>query len=113
MAVTSAGSKVYVANESDNTVSVIDTATNTVVVRPSADCSSGLAPDLCSRGVRPLRTLSEGTGGFLPGVPLDCLDTRDRHVHQLTRFVELTDPTRESNAGRRALSTTCLKPRKT
>jgi hypothetical protein len=43
--------------------------------RRCADCSSGWAPDLCTRGVRPLRTLSDGAGGFLPGVPLECLDT--------------------------------------
>src|SRR5215471_20355599 len=36
---------------------------------------AGLAPDLCSRGVRPLRILSDGAGGFLPGVPWECLDT--------------------------------------
>jgi hypothetical protein len=36
-------------------------------------------PDLCSRGVRPLRTLSDGARGFLPGVPSECLDTGDRH----------------------------------
>jgi hypothetical protein len=45
-----------------------------------ADASSVLAPDLCSTGVRPLRTLSDGAGGFLPGVPLECLDTGDRHL---------------------------------
>lgn len=39
------------------------------------DGSSGLVPDLCSRGVRPILTLTDGAGGLLPGVPLDlgCL----------------------------------------
>jgi hypothetical protein len=44
-----------------------------------ADGSSGLVPDLCSRHVRALRTLIDGAGGFLPGLPLECLDTGDRH----------------------------------
>jgi hypothetical protein len=30
-----------------------------------------LGADLCSRGVRLLRTLSDGAGGFLPGVPFE------------------------------------------
>jgi hypothetical protein len=34
--------------------------------------SSGLLPDLCSRGVRAKRSLTEGAGGFLPGVPVGC-----------------------------------------
>ena len=42
-----------------------------------ADGSSGLLLDLCFRGARPLRTLSDGDGGFLPGVPLGCLGMRD------------------------------------
>jgi hypothetical protein len=40
-----------------------------------ADGSSGLAPDLCSSGILPLRTLSDGAGGLLPAVPLESLDT--------------------------------------
>src|SRR5712672_2640460 len=44
------------------------------ISRHFADGSSGLLPDLCSRGVRPSRSLRDGAGGFLPGVPLGCLD---------------------------------------
>jgi hypothetical protein len=33
---------------------------------------AGLLPDLCSSDVLPLRTLSDGAGGLLPGVPLEC-----------------------------------------
>jgi len=34
------------------------------------DGSSGLLPDLCSRGVRPSLLLTEGAGGFFPGMLL-------------------------------------------
>jgi hypothetical protein len=71
-----------------------------VSFRHCADRSSGLAPDLCSRGVLPLRTLSDGAGGFLPGVPLECLYTGDHHLRGPSpRFVELINPAQESNAG--------------
>jgi hypothetical protein len=33
----------------------------------------GLLPDLCSKGVRPGHTLTDGAGGFLLGVPLGGL----------------------------------------
>jgi hypothetical protein len=36
---------------------------------------AGLTPALCPRGVQLLRTLSDGAGGFLPGVPLESSDT--------------------------------------
>ena len=38
--------------------------------RPRIAPARGLLPDLCSRGVRARRSLTEGAGGFLPGVPL-------------------------------------------
>jgi hypothetical protein len=63
------------------------------VVRRCADCSSGLALALCSKGVRPLRTLSDGAGGFLPGVLFECLDTGDHHLRGPSpRFVGLANP---------------------
>src|SRR5262249_28601845 len=34
--------------------------------------ASGLLPDLCSRGVRTRRTLTDGAGGFLLDVPFGC-----------------------------------------
>src|SRR5258707_483324 len=37
------------------------------------DGARGLLPDLCSRGVRPSRSLRDGAGGFLPGMLLGCL----------------------------------------
>ena len=48
--------------------------------RPFAAHSSGLLPDLCSRGVRPGQTLTDGAGGFLPSVLLGCccLGMRDQ-----------------------------------
>jgi hypothetical protein len=44
------------------------------VDRRCADGASGSLPDLCSRGVRPSRSLRDGAGGLLPGVLLGCLD---------------------------------------
>jgi hypothetical protein len=41
-----------------------------------ADCSSGLLPDLCSRGFRASLTLTDGAGGFLSGVPAERLSKR-------------------------------------
>jgi hypothetical protein len=59
-----------------------------------ADVSTGLAPGLCLRDVLPLRTLNDGARGFLPGVPLECLDTGivtfEAPAH--ARSVELTNP---------------------
>jgi hypothetical protein len=37
------------------------------------DGARGLLPDLCSKGVRPGHTLTDGAGGFLLGVPLGGL----------------------------------------
>jgi hypothetical protein len=42
--------------------------TRTGLGRRCADVSSGLLPDLCSKGVRATRRLTDGAGGFLPGV---------------------------------------------
>jgi hypothetical protein len=62
---------------------------------------AGLAPDLCSGGVRSGRRLIDGAGGFLPGVPLGCLATAvtfETPAHAVRGFIK---PTHESNAGRR------------
>lgn len=37
------------------------------------DGTAGLLTDRCSRGVGLGRRLTDGAGGFLPGVPLGCL----------------------------------------
>jgi hypothetical protein len=61
------------------------------ISRPSLPrSSSGSLPDLCSRGVRASRSLGDGAGGFLPGVPLR-LGIVDRHHNdpQPTRFLKL------------------------
>jgi hypothetical protein len=52
-----------------------------------------LAPDLCSGGVRPLRILSDGAGGFLPGAPLEPCSkptpsvVRNRYAANFDRLV--------------------------
>jgi hypothetical protein len=38
-----------------------------------------LGTDICSRGVRPLRTLSDGLAASCR-VPLECVDIGDRHL---------------------------------
>jgi len=59
VAVTPDGSKVYVANQSDNTVSVIDTATNTVIGSP---IPVGNVPSAFGLFIQPVPTFA-GTPG--------------------------------------------------
>jgi hypothetical protein len=52
------------------------------VDRRCPDGARGSLPDLCSRGVRPSRSLTDGAGGFLPGVPLGCLGIASKRWRQ-------------------------------